>query len=450
MPWINYLPSIFKKSLHGKYEVQQAIKNSGWLFIDKALRVILALTLGVWMARALGPEKFGLLSYVFAFCALFIPVAGFCVDNLVVRNLVRSSAESSVILGSAANLRLIAGVLAIAICNGTIFLLEPNDSFIRILTFVVSLSFLCQPFDVIDFWFQSQTSSKYSVLAKLPSLLVASVARMALIISASPLIMYAWVQTAEIVLVMVGLLTVYICTGESINTWRPNCKYTLSLLKESWPLVFAGLSVMLYMKIDVVMLAKMVGDHAAGIYSAATRISEGLYFIPMIILSSFAPILVAARERGTKNYRNTFFKLYLLMARLSLFLAILLSFIAAWLVNILFGDAYREVVPILQVHVWASVAVFLGVASSHFLIIEGHQKMALCRAVLGLIANIILNYFLIPRYAALGAAIATLISYFLVNFFVGMNQNCIAQTKLMISALNPLSILGMKKHIDAL
>ena len=54
------------------------------------------------------------------------------------------------------------------------------------------------------------------------------------------------------------------------------------LLVESWPLLLSGISIMVYMKIDQIMLGQILGDESVGIYSAALRISEIWYFIPMI------------------------------------------------------------------------------------------------------------------------------------------------------------------------
>ncbi len=177
--------------------------------------------------------------------------------------------------------------------------MNPDDSGIQILVAVLSLGMFFQAFDVIDFWFQSQVISKYAVIARLPSLLVFTGVRIFLILGALSLTMFAWAQTLEILVAAIGLLVVYRHLGGRVADWRPGYIQALALIRECWPLIFAGLSVMLYMKVDIVMLGKMSGDRSAGIYSAATRLSEGFYFIPMIIASSVAPMLLRARARSS-------------------------------------------------------------------------------------------------------------------------------------------------------
>ena len=83
---------------------------------------------------------------------------------------------------------------------------------------------------------------------------------------------------------------------------------------------------------------------------------------------------------------------------------------SAIIVGLLFGDAYLEAVPVLAIHIWASLFVFLGVASSRWFLAENLQKLMLVRTVLNGLINILLNLLLIPDYGAVGAAIALLVA----------------------------------------
>ncbi|MCI0663328.1 MAG: flippase, partial [Acidobacteria bacterium] len=242
----------------------------------------------------------------------------------------------------------------------------------------------------------------------------------------------------------IGLIVAYERLGGRLRAWRAHYDYSRVLLKESWPLILAGLSVVLYMKIDVVMLGKMSGDREVGLYSAASRLSEAFYFLPMIIVSSLTPMLLRARASGAEHYRASLLKLYVLMVRLSLAIAVPFLILAPMLVEILYGSQYSESAAILQVHVWASVAVFLGVASSQYLVAEGKQKLSLYRTLVGLVINVGMNLVLIPEYGAMGAAIATLISYFVATFLILVVRDGAAQGRLMLRALNPAIVLGVR------
>jgi PST family polysaccharide transporter len=442
--WLKYLPTILRTRLKGRHGLQQAVGNSGWLFLDKALKLALGIVIGIWMARALGPVKFGQFSYALAFVALFASIASLGLDRVVVRDLVNTPEAASQILGSALLLKLVGSLLAISLCTGSIYLVNPDDSLLQVLVAVISLGMFFQSFDVIDFWFQSRVASKYVVIARLPSLLIFTAVRIFLILGALSLTLFAWAQALEVLFAAIGLIVVYTCLGERITDWRPLYTQALALTRECWPLILAGLSVMLYMKVDIVMLGKMSGDRSAGIYSAATRLSEGVYFIATIIVSSVVPMLLRARARGSGQYLLGLFRLYILMVRISLAIAMPLAVASPFLIQLLFGADFSEASTVLRVHIWASIAVFLGVASSQYLTNEGLQKLSLYRTLIGLLINILLNLFLIPAYGAVGAAIATLISYFAATFSIIISGQGIGQGILMLRALNPAAVFGFK------
>ena len=443
-PWLKYLPTIIRDGLEGKSGLQQAVANTGWLLLDRLFRMTLGLVIGIWMARVLGPVKFGQYNYALAFVALFSTFSSLGLDGVVVRNLVNTPEAVNHILGSALLLKLTGSLVAISLCIISILLVNPNDSEIHILVAVISLGMFFQSFDVIDLWFRSEVVSKYVVIARLPSFLVFSSARIFLILGALSLIMFAWVQTLEILFSAIGLFVVYRYIGEYVTDWRPRYDQALTLIKECWPLIFSGLSVMLYMKVDIVMLGKISGDRSAGIYSAATRLSEGFYFLPMIIASSVAPMLLRERAQSQEHYMQALFRLYILMVRLSLAIAVPLAIASPKLIELLFGGDFSESSGVLRVHIWAAIAVFLGVASSQYMINEGLQKLSLYRTLIGLAINILLNLFLIPAFGAMGAAISTLISYFIATFSIMISSHGIGQGFLMLQALNPAAILGLK------
>lgn len=443
--WLKYLPRLVRDHLEGRHHLQQAIGNSGWLLLDKILRMAASLVIGIWMARVLGPVQFGQFNYALAFVALFAPIATLGLDGIVVRNLVMERESPQATLGSVAVLRLLGALAAVILCNATVMWFKPDDSLAHLLVLIISLGLIFQSTDVVDCWFQSRVTSRYIVLAKLPALLGFFGVRILLLLGAFSLYMFAWAQILELLMGAFGVLAAYRICGNSFRQWHPDFNHALALLREAWPQALAGLSVMLYMKIDVVMLQSMAGDRATGIYSAATRLSEGIYFIPMIVVSSLAPMLVRSREIGRDHYFQTLSKLYVTMVRLSLTITVIILAVSPWLVEALYGTAYTESVAVLQIHIWASIPVFLGVASSQYLTNEGYQTLSLYRTLVGLIVNVALNLALIPQHGAMGAAIATLISYSIATFSILLSPFARSQCHLMLRAMQPRVIFGLSR-----
>jgi PST family polysaccharide transporter len=210
--------------------------------------------------------------------------------------------------------------------------------------------------------------------------------------------------------------------GPSIIQLQATLKRTKTLLHDSWPLIISSTAIMVYVKIDQIMLGQMIGDEAVGIYSAAVRISEAWYFIPMGIVASVFPTIVEAKNRSETEYYAHLQKLYNLMTLISIAVAIPMTFLSTPLVVMLFGDAYIEAGAVLAIHIWASVPVFLGVASGTWFLAENRLILRLQRSVIGAITNVILNLALIPNYGVIGAAVATIISYSLADIFLDFLQ----------------------------
>ncbi len=403
----------FLKSSNG---LRGIIVNTGWLFADRILRMGVGLFVGVWVARYLGVQQFGVFNYATAFVALFSTLSTLGLDAIVVRSIVREPEKRSEILGTAFWLKLLGGIAALLLAVSCIIVVRHDDSLTISLVAILSSVGIFQAFDTIDLWFQSQLQSKYTVIAKNTAFVVITLVKVILISIHAPLIAFAWSSFGEIGLGAIGLMISYKIRGYSPWLWPWSLPLAKTLLNESWPLILSGVTVMIYMRIDQIMLGQMVGDKAVGIYSAATRISEVWYFIPMAIVSSVSPAIYEAKEVSESLYYERIGKLLGLLSLLSIVVAVPMSFLSGTIITILFGKSYEASGTILAIHIWSSLFVFMGVASSSWFISEGLTQFALYRTIIGAITNIVLNILLIPAYGGVGAAIATVISQAVASF----------------------------------
>jgi PST family polysaccharide transporter len=268
--WIQLLPPILRSKLHGRYTLQKILSNTGWLFADRILRMGVGLIVGVWVARYLGPEQFGLFNYAIAFVSLLMPLATLGLDGIVVRDLVRDPTCKDVTLGTTFVLKLLGAVVTIFITIGAIVLIRPGSHQDHWLVGIVAAGMLFQAFDTIDFWFQSQVQSKYTVYARNLAFVLLALVKVALIQVHAPLIAFVWAGLAETAIGTVGLVIAFHAAGNHLKNWKITLVRAKTLLRDSWALILSGVAIMIYMKIDQIMLGEMVGDHAVGIYSAAT------------------------------------------------------------------------------------------------------------------------------------------------------------------------------------
>lgn len=411
-----YLPAFIRKKLEGRTNLQKILANTGWLFFDKILRMGVGLIVGVWVARYLGPEQFGALNFAIAFAALFGAIASLGLDGIVVRDIVREPERSHEIISSAFILKLAGGTTAFLFTLAAIFVMRPAASQTHWLVGIIAAGMIFQSVDAIDLWFQSQVQSKYTVLAKNGAFVLMAVVRVILILHQAPLVAFAYAALAEIILGACGLMLFYFKQHVTF-VWRPTLDTARRLVKESWPLILSSLAVMIYMRIDQIMLSQMMGDREVGLYSAALRFSEIWYFIPTAIVSSVMPTLTELHSQSEKLYLQRLQQLFTNLVKIAYLIAVPMTFVSTFLVTMLYGPQYKAAGTILSIHIWSAVFVFLGVGMYPWIINEGFIKLSLIQTVCGAIINVAFNSIFIPKYGGVGAAMATLISQFVASFF---------------------------------
>jgi len=445
---VNLIPAFIHRRIAHRPNLVKIVDNIGWLFLDNVLRMGVGLFVGVWVARYLGPDQFGLLNFALAFTGLFGSIATLGLNGIVVRDIVRDPDSAKITMGTAAMLQFAGGLLAYLLILFVIAQLRPDDAFTRTIVVILGSMMLLKAGDIAVYWFESQVRSKYTVWVQNSAFLLFAVIKILLILQKAPLIAFAYAMLAEAAVVALALLIVLGIRGPMLSSLRVRASRAKTLLRDSWPLILSSIAVVIYMKIDQIMLGQMLGDEAVGIYSAAVRISEVWYFVPMTIVASVFPAILETKKRSGAEYYARMQKLYDLMVVLSVSVALPMTFFATPVVVLLFGEPYAAAGAVLAIHIWASIFVFLGVASGKWLLAENHQLLSMQRTVLGTIANIGLNLMFIPSHGVIGAAIATVVSQALAAWLFDPLQSVTRPMFFMkLAAMNPIRMslyLGLR------
>lgn len=387
--------------------MQAATANLGWLVVEKAVRLVFTVGVGFWVARYLGPAEYGELSFALAIVGIAVLLAELGLEGVVRRELIRAPEEAPPLLASVWGLRLAGagaawGLVGLwAWCSGTG---EPG------LLSVLALTLFQPALWVGDLWFQARLQAKRSVFAQVGGLAVGAVVRVGLILQSAPLVAFAWAAVIE--MVVGGVLLTWLARRDGlVLRWRLfDRSRARGLLREAWPLLLSGLAVVLYLRLDAVMLRLMIGDVAVGLYAAAVRFTEIWYFVPVALASSLLPSLLRARERDTAAYAERLQLSYDLNAGLAYVIALPTALLAPWLIGAAYGPVYAGSASVLSLHIWSVLFVFLGVSRGQFLVNEGYTRFYLAATGAGLLLNAVLNWILIPRHGAWGAALATVIA----------------------------------------
>jgi O-antigen/teichoic acid export membrane protein len=405
------MPAGLRARIDSSPELQRVLPNTGWLAADRVLRMALAVLVGAWIARYLGPSSYGTFNFALAWVALFTPLAALAHERMVVRELVERPQRAGPVLGSAAALRLIGGAIGAPAAIVGVALLRPGDHLSLALVAILSLIMIVQPLGVIELWYQARVRTRDAVVALTAAALLSAVLKVALIVSGAPLRAFAWAWVAEVMLGGLALAIVSRRREGSLGAWRLDRNEGRTLLRDSWPLVLSGAMILIYMRIDMVMLRQMTPPAELGAYAAAVKLVEGWYFLPTAVVASLFPSIVEARQGDTALFTRRLQRLYGAMAAAGYAVAIPTCILAPWLVRLLYGPGYDAAAPLLAVLVWSLLFTNLGVARGAFLTSMNWTKPYLLTVAVGGAINVALNLVLIPRWGAMGAVVASLVAY---------------------------------------
>ena len=390
--------------------------NSLWLVAEKIVFLVISFGVNLLLARHLQPGLFGTLSFLLAAVTVLMPIMALGLNSLVTRELMDRPDETTSILGSAIGLRLLAGLLIAALAVLAAHQLLPPSQWVLFAVLVVAS--ISQGFFVIDFWLQARSANRYGVIVRLAVLLLASVARLVAIYLDAGIDTFVYLLCAEWLVLALCYCKLYRRYGGLFTKLTLTRLEATHLLRQSRWLWFTAIAAVLVLKVDQLMLAYLVNDQAVGIYAAAARLSEVWYLLPVALMTGYFPKLMEAKQAGSAEYMRTLQQLcdFLLWAGIAV--AVFITLTADYLVPLLYGQAYIESVEVLVIHVWAGVFFFTAALLNRWLLIEDALAAAFYVQAVGAAANIGFNFWLIPQYGVVGAAIATLLSALISGYVI--------------------------------
>jgi O-antigen/teichoic acid export membrane protein len=404
-----YLPEIIREWLEGSPHIKRALGNTGWLLFNRVIRMLIGITVGAWVARYLGPARFGELSYIIAFIAFFQVIAGLESDGFIVRDIARNHGDTAVILGTSLRLRIISGICSWLAAVIVMYLFHPDDRELCLMAVIVGAMLVFQASDIIDLWFESQSQSRRTVLAKLVSYLFSNSIRVFLLLTKAPLIAFAGVIALESFALAVALIVAYrrFPTNER---WRADLAQAKELLHLCWPFVASGVMITAYMRIDQIMLKEMLGERELGIYAAALALAQAWNIIPATLVASLAPFVARKKSRSEAEYQDALVIIFRFFAIVAFMGAGLTAFASPWIIGLLYGAEYQSSAVVLSALVFVIVLVFQGMAQTLWVINNNVRIANLIGASLAALISILANLVLIREYGIMGAVFSYMIA----------------------------------------
>ena len=389
--------------------VQRIAKNSLFLLASNIISKILGFFYVMYIARYLGAEGFGILSFALAFTGIFSVFGDLGLGSLTIREVARDKSLAGKYLGNITVIKIILVIITFGLIAITINLLGYPKQTIKVVYFLALSVILSSFSNIFNSIFQAYEKMEYQSLGQILS--------SALMLSGA---LFAISHGLDVI----GFASIYflvsaVALGYSfaVYTWKfslPKLEIDWSFwkptIKEALPFFLSAVVDIIAFKIDIIMLSMMKGDMVVGWYSAAYRLIETLMFIPATFAGAIYPVLsnfyVSSQESLKLMYKKSFKYLFIV----GLPIAVGTTILAHKIILFIYKSGFTHSMIALQILIWAIPIIFLTYMFGTMLASINKQLLALKINFLCMILNIMINLILIPRYSYIGASIATVIT----------------------------------------
>lgn len=392
------------------FKLKKTKYNFSWLLFDKFSRASLNFVLFVFLARYLGPSEFGILNYLLALVFLFTSLSSLGINPVLINTLIKDKKNTNNnLLINSYILRFFASLFGYFIFISFIIFLHSKNIYLNY-ALIIGLTIIIKSYEILFSYFESKSLSKYIVISQSLSLLIISIL-IFILISLDFSIIYIYYCFLIDSLIIFSLINFFYFRNIKKFTFLINLKIIQKTLNKSFPVLLSIISIVIYMRIDQIMINLLLSENDVGIYSVSVRIVEIFHFIPKIIMVSYLPVLLIS-----KKYNKELIKINSSLFKISLVIIFFILIAGKFITLILFGQMYLESVLTTTILSFSLIFVFFGVINEHWYITKNLQKYYALNVFLGALTNVILNYFLIPIYGISGAAYSTILTYLFIIF----------------------------------
>jgi PST family polysaccharide transporter len=410
------LGSLVQRLFLGASEGALIRRNTGLLLADRGIRLSLGLVVNVWLIRYLGADQLGLLSFVQSVVVVFTAFSALGLEQILVRELVRRPEAERSLLGSVLVLRLSGACLALLFSVVAVATLRPGDTLTLILCLIFSTTAFSLTLDSLDHWFQSRTRMRPLVIARICVSLMGAAAKVVAILSGASLTVITAVIAGEFALSGLAVFIAFRMQSDAPWPWRFDGSVARKLVRDTWPLFLNGIAIVVSVRVDQMIIVGLQGTHENGIYAAAQRMMEVVYYLPIAVMASANPVLLRWFERDRDAYHQRLQRLFSALAVVGFAVALGLTLLARPFTILLFGEEFASSGPVLAILGWNAPFLFVGIATTNWFVARNKQRGLLLRSSVAAIASVILNLMLVPHWGAIAAAWTMVVTQAVAHF----------------------------------
>lgn len=423
----------------------KVINNAKWIVICKIIQSVLQLIVGMLTARFLGPSNYGLIKYAASVVAFALPLMKLGFNATLVHELVEDPQKEGEIIGTSMLMNLASGFVCIGGVTLFSHLMNPGEYETVLVCVLYSISLVFAALEMIQYWFQYMLKSKQSSLVMLVAYGVVTVYKIYLLVTSKSVYWFALSNSVEYAVIAVLLIVIYFRSGGRISFSFSRGKKMFSKSKHY---ILASLMLVVLQNTDHIMLTGISGTEENGFYSAAITCAYIVEFVYLAIVDSFRPVILENKKENSPEFELNVSRIYGVTTYLAIAQSIVFTIFAKPIICLLYGNEYTASVTVLQILIWFFAFSIMGTVRNVWILAEQKQKYLWIINLSGALFNIVLNAVLIPGWGACGAAFASLMTQFLMNFVLGFIMKPIRENnRLLLKGLNPKFVIRESKNL---
>lgn len=424
----------------------RVVKNASWIIGIQIVKSLLGLVISMLTARFLGPSDFGLINYAASIVAFVTPIMYLGLNGVLVQEIVNTPEKEGEILGTSVTMTFLSSLLCVIGVISFAAAVNRGERETVIVCALYSMLLIFQSLELLNYWFQAKLLSKYASGVALFAYAVISGYKIYLLAAHKSIYWFALSNALDYMIIVMGLFIVYKRLGGG------RLRFNLSTARRLWGksryYIVSNMMIAIFAQTDRIMLKLMINDAATGYYSAAVACAGMTGFVFVAIIDSFRPLIFDDKKTDEIRYEKDMCRLYGIIIYLSLLQSLVITLFSGLIIKILYGAAYSASINALKLIVWYTTFSYLGSVRNIWILAENKQKYLWIINLSGALANVALNYILIPITGIMGAALASLVTQIFTNVIIGFIIRPIRYSNtLMLRALNPKE---MTKAIKAL
>ena len=421
----------------------RVVKNASWIILCRVAQMLINLVVGMLTARYLGPSNYGLINYAKSVVAFAMPIMQLGLSNILVQEIVHAQDNEGELLGTSMTLSLLSSFFCVIGVFVFATLANRNESDTIIVCMLCSLSLVFTAVELINYWFQAKLLSKYSALVMFFAYTIIAAYRVILLMTGKSVFWFAASQPLDCMMIGFAEVIIYkrLGGGRLSFSWETAKR----LFSKSRYYIISSLMVTVFAHTDKIMLKLMINDEDTGYYSAAVTCASLSGFFFAAIIDSMRPSIFSAQKQSEERFQERLTLLYSIVIYLSLLQSLVMTIAARFIITMLYGEEYSLASGALRIVVWYTTFAYLGSVRNIWILAKNKQKYLWIINMSGAIANVVLNFALIPLCGLHGAAAASLITQIFTNVIIGYIIRPISyNNKIMLDSLNPKVLLHMK------